>query len=172
LVGLKATFGRVSEHGAFPLDWSIAHIGPMAWSAADTALDLRPDRGSRPERPGLPAPTAAIVERLGRPEPQRTQLGVYWEWFRHAEAEVVAACEAMLKEYEKMGCEIVEIVIPNLEANRVAHSVTILTEMAQAMHATYEEHTTNTRWMCASTWQWRASFPQRTTSLRSASAQG
>jgi Asp-tRNA(Asn)/Glu-tRNA(Gln) amidotransferase A subunit family amidase len=68
------------------------------------------------------------------------KLGVYWQWFRHADAEVVAACEAMLREYEKMGCEIVEVIIPNLEANRIAHSVTILSEMAQAMNATYQEH--------------------------------
>jgi Asp-tRNA(Asn)/Glu-tRNA(Gln) amidotransferase A subunit family amidase len=46
----------------------------------------------------------------------------------------------MLREYKKMGCRIVEIVIPNLEANRVAHSVTITSEMAQAMQATYDEH--------------------------------
>ncbi len=39
-----------------------------------------------------------------------------------------------------MGCEIVEITIPDLEANRIAHSVTILTEMAQAMNATYDKH--------------------------------
>jgi Asp-tRNA(Asn)/Glu-tRNA(Gln) amidotransferase A subunit family amidase len=51
----------------------------------------------------------------------------------------------MLKEYEKMGCEIVEIVIPDLEANRVAHSVTIITEMAQAMNAPTISITRNTR---------------------------
>ena len=39
-----------------------------------------------------------------------------------------------------MGCEIVEITIPDLEANRIAHSVSILTEMAQAMNATYDKH--------------------------------
>ncbi|MEY2818833.1 MAG: GatA1, partial [Chloroflexota bacterium] len=38
LVGLKATFGRVSEHGAFPLDWSVAHIGPIGATATDVAL--------------------------------------------------------------------------------------------------------------------------------------
>ncbi len=30
VVGLKPTFGRVSEFGAFPLCWSVAHLGPMA----------------------------------------------------------------------------------------------------------------------------------------------
>jgi Asp-tRNA(Asn)/Glu-tRNA(Gln) amidotransferase A subunit family amidase len=68
------------------------------------------------------------------------KLGVYRDWFRHADAEVVAAGEAMLKQYEAMGCNLVEIVIPNLEASRIAHSVTILSEMAQALSTTYNEH--------------------------------
>jgi Asp-tRNA(Asn)/Glu-tRNA(Gln) amidotransferase A subunit family amidase len=46
----------------------------------------------------------------------------------------------MLKQYEAMGCKLVEIVIPNLEASRIAHSVTILSEMAQALSTTYNEH--------------------------------
>lgn len=140
LVGLKATFGRISEHGAFPLDWSIAHIGPLAWSAADAALTYALIAGPDPKDPASlhqPLPSLKGWDDLNF---KGLKLGVYWDWFRHADAEIVAACEAMLKEYEKMGCELVEIVIPDLEANRVAHSATILTEMAQAMHATYDEH--------------------------------
>jgi Asp-tRNA(Asn)/Glu-tRNA(Gln) amidotransferase A subunit family amidase len=68
------------------------------------------------------------------------RLGVYWPWFRHATADVVSVCEAMLQQFEKMGCEICEIVIPDLEANRIAHTITIAGEMAQALSATYEEH--------------------------------
>jgi Asp-tRNA(Asn)/Glu-tRNA(Gln) amidotransferase A subunit family amidase len=30
IVGLKPTFGRVSEFGAVPLAWSVAHLGPLA----------------------------------------------------------------------------------------------------------------------------------------------
>jgi Asp-tRNA(Asn)/Glu-tRNA(Gln) amidotransferase A subunit family amidase len=140
LVGLKATFGRISEHGAFPLDWSIAHIGPLAGSATDAALTYALIAGPDPKDPTSllqPLPSLKGWDDLNL---KGLKLGVYWDWFRHADAEVVASCEAMLKEYEKMGCEIVEIVILDLEANRVAHSVTILTEMAQAMHATYDKH--------------------------------
>lgn len=140
LVGLKATHGRISEHGAYPLDWSVAHIGPLAWSATDAALTYAVIAGPDPKDPTSlhqPLPSLKGWDDL---DLKGLKIGIYWDWFRHADAEVVAACEAMLKEYEKMGCEIVEIIIPNLEANRVAHSVTILTEMAQAMNATYGEH--------------------------------
>ncbi|MBK7450857.1 MAG: hypothetical protein IPJ47_16145 [Anaerolineales bacterium] len=48
----------------------------------------------------------------------------------------------MLKQFEAMGCEVKEIVIPNLEANRIAHTVTIVSEMVQGMSQTYDAHHT------------------------------
>ena len=68
------------------------------------------------------------------------KLGVYWPWFRHADTEVVAACEAMLKQFEARGAEIREVVIPNLEMNRIAHTVTIAGEMAQALSYWHAAH--------------------------------
>ncbi|MBM4314821.1 MAG: amidase [Deltaproteobacteria bacterium] len=140
LVGLKATFGRISEHGAYPLDWSVAHIGVLAYSAVDAALTYAVIAGPDPRDPASlhqPLPALKGWDDLNL---KGLKLGVYREWFRHAEREVVAACEAMLGEYEKMGCEVIEIVIPDLEANRIAHGITITSEMAQAMHATYDAH--------------------------------
>lgn len=146
LVGLKATFGRISEQGAYPLDWSVAHIGVLAGSAVDAALTYAVIAGPDPRDPASlhqPLPTLKGWDDL---DLQGLRLGVYREWFRHADREVVAPCEAMLGAYEKMGCRIVEIVIPNLEASRVAHSVTITSEMAQAMQATYKEHRKEHGW--------------------------
>lgn len=140
LVGLKATFARVSEHGAYPLDWSVAHIGPLAGSAADAALTYALIAGPDPKDPTSLHQPLPSLKGWDNTNLKGLKLGVYWPWFQHADAEVVAACEAMLKEYEKMGCKIVEIVLPDLEANRIAHSVTITSEMAQAMNETYDEH--------------------------------
>lgn len=140
LVGLKATFGRISEHGAFPLDWSVAHIGPLAGSAADAALTYAFIAGPDPKDPTSLHQPLPYLKGWNDLNLKGLKLGVYWDWFRHADEEVVAAGEAMLKEYETMGCKLVEIIIPNLEANRIAHSVTILSEMAQAMSTTYDKH--------------------------------
>jgi Asp-tRNA(Asn)/Glu-tRNA(Gln) amidotransferase A subunit family amidase len=140
VVGLKCTFGRVSEFGAFPLDWSVAHIGPLAASATDAALLYALIAGPDPKDPislHQPLPSLQGWDDLNL---KGMKLGIYKEWFTHADKETVEACEAMLKQYEAMGCEIVDVEIPNLEANRVAHSVTILSEMSQAMSATYDEH--------------------------------
>ena len=140
LVGLKATFARVSEFGASPLDWSIAHIGPLAGSATDAALTYALIAGPDPKDPTSLHQPLPSLKGWDNKNLKGLKIGVYWPWFRHADAETVAACEDMLKEYEKMGCEIVEVTSPDLEANRIAHSVSILTEMAQAMNATYDEH--------------------------------
>ncbi|MBI3150796.1 MAG: amidase [Chloroflexi bacterium] len=140
LVGLKATFGRISEFGAYPLCWSVAHVGPLAGSATDAALTYAVIAGPDPKDPmslHQPLPSIKGWDNL---KLKGLKIGVYWPWFRHADAEVVAACETMLKEYEKMGCEIVEITIPDLEANRVAHIVTITSEMVQSLNTTYDEH--------------------------------
>jgi len=37
-VGLKPTYGIVSRRGAFPLSWSLDHVGPMARTVEDVAL--------------------------------------------------------------------------------------------------------------------------------------
>lgn len=140
LVGLKATHGRVSEFGAFPNNWSIAHVGPLAGSATDAALAYGVIAGPDLKDPisrHQPLPTLSGWDTL---DLHGLKLGVYWPWFRHADPEVVAACEALLKQFESMGAEIHEVVIPDLEANRVAHIVTIISEMAQAMNQMYDEH--------------------------------
>jgi Asp-tRNA(Asn)/Glu-tRNA(Gln) amidotransferase A subunit family amidase len=139
VVGLKATYGRVSEFGAAPLDWSIAHVGPLAGSATDAALTYALIAGPDPLDPtSLLQPSPSLA---GWDAPLKgLKIGVYWPWFRHAEAEVVSACESLLRQFESLGCEIREITIPNLEANRIAHTVTITSEMAQAMNATYPQH--------------------------------
>lgn len=38
VTGLKPTYARISEHGAAPLCWSIAHVGPIGATVRDTAI--------------------------------------------------------------------------------------------------------------------------------------
>lgn len=140
LVGLKPTFGRVSEFGAVPLDWSVAHIGPIAASAADAAIGYALMAGPDPKDPNSmhqPRPTLAGWDNTGI---KGLRIGVFWPWFRHASAEVVSACESLLGQFEALGAQIRETVIPDLDAGRVAHLITIGGEMAQAMDRYHAEH--------------------------------
>lgn len=133
IVGLKPTYGRVSEHGAVPLCWSVGHLGPMAATATDAALGYAAMAG--PDvRDGnslyQPVPTLDGWDNL---ELKGLILGVYGPWFHHADPEIVAACEALLKQFEGRGAIVREIILPDLEAARLAHAVTIASEMAHAL---------------------------------------
>jgi Asp-tRNA(Asn)/Glu-tRNA(Gln) amidotransferase A subunit family amidase len=140
IFGIKPTFGRVSEFGAYPLCWSVAHVGPLAASAADTALAYAVMAGpdlNDPNSLHQPLPTIRGWDKLNM---KRLKLGIFKPWFEHADQEVVSACEAMIANFEKLGAKVFEISIPGLEDARAAHSVIILSEMFQSMSATYPQH--------------------------------
>jgi aspartyl-tRNA(Asn)/glutamyl-tRNA(Gln) amidotransferase subunit A len=52
IVGMKATYGRVSRRGVVPLAQSLDHIGPMTRSVRDNALLLAVIAGHDPTDPG------------------------------------------------------------------------------------------------------------------------
>ena len=140
LVGLKPTFGRVSEFGAAPLAWSVAHLGPLAASATDAALAYGVMAGPDLRDPlSLLQPAPTLVD-WDKTDLSDLTLGVYWPWFRHASADIVAACQALLRALMNRGASVQEIAIPDLEAGRVAHLITIAGEMSQALECTYTEH--------------------------------
>jgi Asp-tRNA(Asn)/Glu-tRNA(Gln) amidotransferase A subunit family amidase len=140
LVGLKPTFGRVSEYGAFPLCESLDYIGPLAASATDAALAYAVIAGPDPKDPMSLLQPLPGLDGWDNIDLHGLKLGVYWPWFRHADPEVVAVCESLLNQFASMGAEICEVVIPDLEASRVAHTVIIMSELARSMNTYYEHH--------------------------------
>ncbi|HEY3357626.1 MAG TPA: amidase [Polyangia bacterium] len=136
VVGLKPTFGRVSEHGAAPLCWSVAHVGPLAATVADVALGYAlmagPDAAD-PNSLGHPAPTLAG---LGAHDLAGVRLGVMRPWFDDAAPAVVQACNAALESLRAAGAQIVTLDIPELHLVRPVHLITIVAEMA----ASHREH--------------------------------
>jgi aspartyl-tRNA(Asn)/glutamyl-tRNA(Gln) amidotransferase subunit A len=51
VVGLKPTYGLVSRRGAFPLSYSLDHVGPVARTVMDAALALKVVAGHDPADP-------------------------------------------------------------------------------------------------------------------------
>lgn len=136
VVGLKPTFGRLSEHGAAPLCWSVAHVGPIGASVHDVALAYGLMAGPDPKDPNStyqPAPTLRALELR---DLEGVRLGVFRAWFEDADPAVVEACRTMLGHLEAAGARIVEVEIPELGLLNIAHTVTIVSEMLAA-HAPY-----------------------------------
>ena len=133
VVGLKPTFGRVSEAGAAPLCWSVAHAGPLGASVEDVALTYQIIAGPDPNISLTHQQPPVMLEGWNTPDLKGVRLGIYPEWFQHASREVVEGNEKMVAEFEKAGAVVVEVTIPELDAMRVAHAVIILSEMAASM---------------------------------------
>ena len=140
VLGLKPTYGRVPESGSFALDFSVAHVGPLAATAGDLALAYAAIAGPDPrDRLSVqqPLPTLAGWRKTDLSD---LTIGVFWPWFRHATPEMVQGNEQMLDHFKDAGARVEEILIPDLEAARVAHVITITTEMNQALEHYYDAH--------------------------------
>jgi Asp-tRNA(Asn)/Glu-tRNA(Gln) amidotransferase A subunit family amidase len=135
LVGLKATFGRISEKGAFPLCWSVAHLGPIGASVEDVAYAYALIAGPDPDDPRSLRQPAPRLDTWDYDDLSGLTIGLYRPWFNHAAQPVVAAGYTLLEKFKEVGVLVKEIEIPNLDALRVAHAVTILAEMWTTMKA-------------------------------------
>jgi Asp-tRNA(Asn)/Glu-tRNA(Gln) amidotransferase A subunit family amidase len=129
MVGLKATHGRITEHGAAPLCWSVAHVGPIGAHAVDVAAVYALIAGPDPLDPGSQHQPPV---RLPRGEFPKVRVGVMESWFADAEPAVVAACKALL---DRLGVTLVPIDLPDPDLVRLAHLVVIVGEMAASQLA-------------------------------------
>ena len=139
VVGLKPTYGRISEHGALPLCWSVAHLGPIGLSTADVALVYEVIAGPDAKDPLSTFQPDEKPKHWDRPSLDDLVIGIYPQWFEHAEAEVVAACKGMLAQLADRGARLQEIAIEELDEMRVAHGIIILSEITASM-ANYRTH--------------------------------
>lgn len=140
VAGLKPTFGRVSKAGGFPLGWSVGHVGPIASSMADLALGYAALAGPDPADASSLGQPAPELESLGSLDLSGVRVGVYRPWFEDAEAPVVAACREALSWLEAAGAVVCEVDLPDLELARVAHAITITSEMNASLEDVYAAH--------------------------------
>ncbi len=133
VVGLKPTFGRVSEFGAAPLCWSVAHLGPLAASVYDAALVYSIIAGPDPRDPNSLVQPSVTLKGWNIPDLSGLRFGIYPEWNEHADPDVVLVFKEMLSKLEQRGATFVEIEIPELDEIRISHAITILSEMAMCM---------------------------------------
>jgi aspartyl-tRNA(Asn)/glutamyl-tRNA(Gln) amidotransferase subunit A len=99
--GLRATYGRVSRHGAMTLCWTLDRLGPLCRSAHDCGLVLEAIAGPDPDDPAaLPQPY-----RYRRTAPRREgfRIGVVAGAAEGAEPEIAANFERSLAHLAELG---------------------------------------------------------------------
>ena len=110
IVGMKATYGRVSRVGVFPLSWNLDHTGPMTRTVEDNALMLQACAGYDPLDPAsanIPVPN--FSQKLGH-DIKGLRLGIPRTLFQdNCGEEILGAFDAAVAQMETLGAEIVDV---------------------------------------------------------------
>jgi aspartyl-tRNA(Asn)/glutamyl-tRNA(Gln) amidotransferase subunit A len=115
-VGFKPTYGRVSRYGLVAFASSLDQIGTFAKDARDTAMVLSAISGQDPrDSTSVPLPVPDYAAGLNG-EIKGLRLGLAKEYMIGGlDAEVGASVQAAVKQFEKLGAEIVEISLPHTD---------------------------------------------------------
>ena len=119
ICGLKPTYGVVSRYGMIAFASSLDQGGPMARTAEDLGIMLNVMAGfdARDSTSLQREPddyTSEITKQQAKPL-AGLRIGLPREFFAAgASADVIKAVESAIAEYRKLGCEIVQVSLPNM----------------------------------------------------------
>jgi aspartyl-tRNA(Asn)/glutamyl-tRNA(Gln) amidotransferase subunit A len=136
--GLKPTYGLVSRAGVAPAAFSLDHIGPMAWTAADCAIMLQVLAGHDPADPAsatqpVPDYQAALTGHL-----KGVRVGVirhFHEEDYKVEPAVQTGIDNALSVFRSLGATVSDVTVSSLQDWHACGSLISITERASA----YEE---------------------------------
>ena len=114
-MGLKQSFGRVSQRGLLVTSFNGDHIGPMTRSVADSALVLQVIAGNDPLDPStVPVPVPDYSAYLGR-SLRGLKMGVPSNhYFDMLDGEVETAVRGSIAALEELGAELQEVSLPSM----------------------------------------------------------
>ncbi len=137
VAGIKPTYGRVSRAGAMPLSFSMDTLGPLARTVEDCALILQAIAGQDPaDATSSALPVPDYVAGLARPV-KGLRIGIPASYFLDAvDPGIRKLLEASLDVLRSLGCEILEVAIPDMDAWNRAGTAIIAAEAA-ALHSNW-----------------------------------
>ena len=116
VVGLKQTFGRVSQRGLLVTSFNGDHIGPLTRSVRDSALMLQVIAGYDPLEPStVPVPVTDYTARLGEAVGGLKMGMPTHHYFELLDPEVETAVRQALAALEKLGMELREVALPMMQ---------------------------------------------------------
>lgn len=136
IVGMKATFGRVSVNGVLPLAASYDHVGPMTRTVRDNVLMLQAMAGADPADPTTLRDAVPDFGHLIGTDLRGLRLGVPRGFIAESnphDAECIAAFDQALRVLRALGAETVEFDFPDF-SRRVDLGTRITISEAYAYH--------------------------------------
>ncbi len=141
IVGMKATYGRVSRRGVFPLSYSLDHIGPMTRTVADNAALLQVLSGYDQEDPGsIDTAVPDFSAEIGK-DIKGLKIGHVRHFYDRdevADPEMAQAIDDAAQILRELGAEVREVQLPAL-GDYATCNRTILGSEAFAIHRRFLE---------------------------------
>jgi aspartyl-tRNA(Asn)/glutamyl-tRNA(Gln) amidotransferase subunit A len=144
IVGLKATYGRVSRHGLAPLSWSLDHCGPMARAVEDLSHMLQAIAGHDSKDPTASTAPVADYASAIREDVKGMVIGVPRDYIAECAPRthpiVLKLVENAIDELKQLGARIEDVKVPTLNLATIANAVIYYNEFWAA-------HKTDAAWV-------------------------
>ena len=122
IVGLKATYGRISRYGVVPVSWSLDHVGILVRTVDDAALMLQVLSGEDANDPGSANEAVPNFRQQMSEHNRPPRIGMPSQYFQEKSTpEVWAHTQVVANQLAAAGAEIVEIGLPGSFSS--SHSV-------------------------------------------------
>jgi len=114
IVGLKATYGRISRYGVVPVSWSLDHVGILVRTVDDAALMLQVMSGEDANDPGSASePVPDFLKQMAEHN-RAPRIGLLSQYYQEKSTpEVWAHTKAVAKQLADAGAEIIEQGLPD-----------------------------------------------------------
>jgi len=135
IVGMKPTFGTVSNRGVYPLSWNLDHVGPMTRTITDNALLLNNIVAYDAKDPKSIRRKKEDFTRFIGKDIKGKKIGVPRNtfYYKEVEGEIIEAVESVIELLEKEGAIVQQVDLPNLKRFIEAQRVIIRSD-AYAVH--------------------------------------
>ncbi len=121
LVGMKATYGRVSRYGVVPLSWSLDHAGPMTRTVEDNVIMLQALAGyDSKDASSLRVPVPDYSQGMDAGV-RGLKIGLPREiWDMEFDSEIAGLVRRAVGVLEELGADVRELSLPLAEASSYA----------------------------------------------------
>ena len=144
IVGLKATYGRISRYGVVPVSWSLDHVGILVRTVDDAALMLQVMSGEDLNDPGSAAELVPDFLKQMAEHNRPPRIGVVSQYYKEKSTpEVWADTQEAVRKLTAAGSETVELGLPDsFKTTHSAQRIVMNVECAafhEQFHATQAE---------------------------------
>ena len=113
IVGLKPTYGRVSNRGVIPMAWTLDHVGPMCKTVEDAALMLQAIAGYDPLDPTSANEPVPDYTRAIDMNTKRMRVGVARApFFENLNPEVAKAIDTAIGVLRGLTASVIDVEVP------------------------------------------------------------